>query len=134
MTITFLQALVRRCQAKLNTLLGTFFLCLEKSILHIRLALLPLAHFVKQKNLPDPSPKRLNEREKNNFYDYGQQITDIYAECSIDYVRNAKTTRKRFQYGAVRPRSHLSICLLNFNKLGRINPFIRCSFSNTYPI
>lgn len=74
MTITFLHALVRRCQAKLNTLLGTFFLCLEKSILHIRLALLPLAHFVKQKNLLNPSPKRLNEREKNNFYDYGNSL------------------------------------------------------------
>lgn len=74
MTITFRHALVRRCQAKLNTLLGTFFLCHEKSILHIRLALLPLAHFVKQKNLPDPSQKRLNEREKNNFYDYGNRL------------------------------------------------------------
>lgn len=50
----------------------------------------------------------------------GQQITDIYAECSIDYVRHARTTRKRFQYGAVRPRSHHSICPLYFNKLGRI--------------
>ena len=50
----------------------------------------------------------------------GQQITHIYAECSIDYVRNAKTTRKHFQYGAARPRSPNSIYPLNFNKLGRI--------------
>ena len=42
-----------------------------------------MTHFVKQKNLPDPSPKGLNEREKNNFYDYKptksttNNITDI---------------------------------------------------------
>jgi hypothetical protein len=35
---------------------------------------LPLTHFVKQKNLPGPSPKGLNEREKNNFYDYGNRL------------------------------------------------------------
>lgn len=46
--------------------LGTIFLFHEKSILPIRLALLPCTHSEKQKNLPEPNPKGFNEREKIN--------------------------------------------------------------------
>ena len=44
---------------------GTIFLFSEKSIVPIRFALLSCPHFDKQKNLPNRSPKGLNEREKN---------------------------------------------------------------------
>lgn len=50
----------------------------------------------------------------------GNRLLTSTRVCSIDYVRNARTTRKHFQYGAVRPRSPHSIYPLNFNKLGRI--------------
>lgn len=44
---------------------GTIFLFYEKCIVPIRLALLSCPHFDKQKNLPNRSPKGINEREKN---------------------------------------------------------------------
>jgi hypothetical protein len=61
---------------------------------------LPLAHFVKQKNLPDPSPKGLNEREKNNFMtmatDYNNRlITPGLEKTMKDYPLYSQDSKKK---------------------------------------
>ena len=58
---------------------------------------MPLTHFVKQKNLPGPSPKGLNEREKNNFYDYGNNrlITPDLEKAMQDYPLYSQDSKKK---------------------------------------
>lgn len=73
---------------------------MQKSILPIRLALLPCTHFEKQKKLPDPSPKGLNEREKINLEtmakDFNNRlITPELEKAMQDYPLYSQDSKKK---------------------------------------